>query len=252
MDPGSVLAAPLPLVIRPGGALGVWAALVGGALLVAAGLMAVAWLQRDRGGPRRERPAAPGPQHCTRLHLEAAELARHAALAATAAERAEADAAAAHHRYLAAQRTREQAWREYEAAYRSCQEVRRANRVLVGAGAAAGPVDRTDAAEQVERAALAAYRRGDLDVEELRLVLRRANGWNPSAEQRERDVTIGRSAETRASRAYYAASTAERQARRSADVTFVAARALAQEAAVAAYEARTATAAARACAAHGR
>jgi hypothetical protein len=114
MDPGSVLAAPLPLVIRPGGALGVWAALVGGALLVAAGLMAVAWLQRDRGGPRRERrprPARSTAPACTwrRPSWPGTPRSRR-----PAAERAEADAAAAHHRYLAAQRTREQAWREYE------------------------------------------------------------------------------------------------------------------------------------------
>jgi hypothetical protein len=92
----------------------------------------------------------------------------------------------------------------------------------------------------LSRAALTAFRRGDLSVEQLRAVFRRFSGWDARLEQHEREVLRRRAAEREAHRRYTIAAAAERAANREIDVAMVAARAWADEAAEAAEEARVA------------
>jgi hypothetical protein len=95
------------------------------------------------------------------------------------------------------------------------------------------PVRHTD----VSRAALAAYRRGDLSLEQLRVVFRRFSGWDLQQEQHEREVLRRRAAEREAHRRYDAAAAAERLVYQEVDVATAAARAWADEAADAEAEA---------------
>jgi len=90
------------------------------------------------------------------------------------------------------------------------------------------------------RAAFAAYRRGDISVEQLRAVFQRFSGWDGGRERYEHELLRRRAAERAARRRYDAAAAAERRAYHRVDIAAVAARALADEAAQAAEEARLA------------
>jgi hypothetical protein len=104
----------------------------------------------------------------------------------------------------------------------------------------AGPPDEPVLPSDLSRAALAAFRRGDLTVEQLREVFRRFSGWDARLEQHEREVLRRRAAEREAHRRYTVAAAAERDANHEVDVATAAARAWADEAAEAAEEARLA------------
>jgi hypothetical protein len=99
----------------------------------------------------------------------------------------------------------------------------------------------------VERAALAAYRRGDLSTEQLRAVYAKGSGGDADREQYEREVLRRRSAERDAYQRYAAAATEERRAYETADIAVIAAQALAEEAATATEEARRARVFAEEC-----
>ncbi|MDT5038945.1 MAG: hypothetical protein QOE03_4130 [Micromonosporaceae bacterium] len=102
----------------------------------------------------------------------------------------------------------------------------------------------------VSRAAFAAYRRGDISVDELRAVFVWSSGWDSELERRERAVLRGRVVERDAHRRYDAAAAAERVAYRGLDIADAAARAWADEAAVAAAEAQAARVFADECRRH--
>jgi hypothetical protein len=198
----------------------------------------VAWRQRRRpSGP-------PGhghrPAECARLRAEADVLARHAVAAAHEAERAAARAAGAGDHAAEADRARDEAWAAYEAEHRAYG----AARVAVPAPVAPPP---GGPGTQVSRAALAAYRRGDLSLDELHQVWRRADGWDPVQEARAQDLERLAADARRARRAYEHASAVARARAQAAQVAGVAARALADEAVEAAAEAREARAAVDGC-----
>ncbi|NJC86140.1 hypothetical protein [Planosporangium mesophilum] len=96
--------------------------------------------------------------------------------------------------------------------------------------------------DEVARAALAAYRRGGISVEQLRAVLRHTDGWTHVHARHEREVLLRRAAERAAHRRYTAAALAERSAYQAVDVADAAARAWADEAMDAAEDARLARA----------
>jgi len=104
----------------------------------------------------------------------------------------------------------------------------------------AGPPEGPALPHDLSRAALAAFRRGDLSVEQLRAVFRRFSGWDARLEQHEREVLRRRAAERDAHRRYTMAAAAERDANHEVDVAMAAARAWADEAVEAAEEARLA------------
>jgi hypothetical protein len=94
----------------------------------------------------------------------------------------------------------------------------------------------------VSRAALAAYRRGDLTLEQLREVYRRSSGWDPAQEEREREAERRGIAERAARRNFDRVAAAARRAEQAVRVAELAADALVEEAATAAAEAELARA----------
>jgi hypothetical protein len=120
--------------------------------------------------------------------------------------------------------------------------------VLTVSGAATAPPG--PLSPDVSSAAFAAYRRGDISVDELRAVFVWSTGWDSQLERRERTVLRGRVAERDAHRRYDTAAAAERLAYRGLDVADAAARAWADEAAAAAVEAQAARVFADECLRH--
>jgi hypothetical protein len=203
----------------------------------------------EGGAPPGRRPRKVSSAECARLHAEAVELTREAAATAARAHRGIAQAATAEAELAEAQRAREAAGEAYDAAQRAYE----ATLAEWRAGEARRAERPRDAAEDlqdrdVSRAALAAYRRGDLSVDELREVFRRTGGWDPVQEQRERQIGTQRAEAHRAHRGYDAAVAAERIAAKAAEVAHVAAQALVEEANATNHEAGVAQALATECA----
>lgn len=102
----------------------------------------------------------------------------------------------------------------------------------------ASPADESDggSAREVARAALDAYRRGDLSAEELRTVWYGTSGWDASHDEAERRTREFRAAEVHARQEYHIALARARAARQAEYVADVAYRALGAETAAAATE----------------
>ena len=107
-------------------------------------------------------------------------------------------------------------------------------------------VDGADSRE-ASRAAMAAYRRGAISVDQLQALWQQIDGWDQHHEDQAHALTRLRGDDTEARRRFDAAALAERVARQAAEVAQVAARALTQEAADAAQEAQIAHIAAQDC-----
>ncbi|MDG6100799.1 hypothetical protein Daura_02320 [Dactylosporangium aurantiacum] len=222
------------------GALVLWAALMGVIVLfiIFAAILSRWSLHRINRAEHRaevaEADASLSPAERARLRVEAGELIRQAAATAAAAKRAELEVVEAQARALAAQQAREVAWATFDVAQKAYEEALRA-------ASAIDPDAPTDAEEddkrEISRAALAAFKRGDITVDALESVFRGASGWDPLHELQAREIELRRSAESRARRLYDAAAAAERAAVKAADVAVVAAHALVQEAAEVAAEA---------------
>jgi hypothetical protein len=228
------------------GALAVWGALMAFTLLfiVISALMTSWWWRRLN---RREARAVSdtrelvqlSPSERARLRAEAGELIRQAAVTAAAAKRAEATVTETNRMREVAEHARAAAWEAFDSAQRAYEQA------LTEAGARAdalGGESGLSAEAQAQnreltRAALDAFRRGDLKVDELNAVFKQAAGWDPLQELQAREVELRRTAESRARRLYQAAAAAERSAVKAADVAAVAARALAEEAVEVAEEA---------------
>jgi hypothetical protein len=207
-----------------------------GAIAVLAGVGLVVWLLR---GPQEPTSTAAPLDHAT-LMAQARELGTHADAAAQRAAEAQAEVEAAHDGLAEADRALAQAEEEYDVA----RQASAAARQEVRAGAPEPPSpDARARHREVSRAALAAYRRGDLSVDELRTVFHRAGDWDPVQEQRERDAERLASRERCARRGYERAAAAARAGRERLHIADVAAAAFMQEAVDAAVEAQEAQAA---------
>lgn len=213
-------------------ATGVWALLLAGGVVVLAllGLAAIV-----------DRPRTPRPDPA-RLRAEADELAAHAAQAQIEAIRAAEGAVLARAEVAAAEQARDAAWtaqevieQAYDLAWQAALAGRQAAQVTDDAAA-----DDATRERAVSRAALSAYRRGDISVQELREVWRRAGDWDPAQEERERTAERCRIEQTAARRAYDRAAAEGRRAEQAARVAEVAAEALVDEAAESAAEAQEA------------
>jgi hypothetical protein len=245
-------------------ALAAWAALVGFTCLfvIFAALLSRWQLSRL---DRKERLAralptqqAITPAERVQLRVEAGELIRQAATAAAAARRLQSLVEETRARRDEAQQAREAAWRAFDAAQRAYEEALHtagnpddgtASTIALensgnGHGHPNGNGNGSPASEEerreVSRAALAAYRRGDLTVDQLNVVFRQASGWDPVQELQAREIELRRTAESRARKLYQAAAAAERSASKAADVAAVAAHAIAEEAVEVAEDARLA------------
>jgi hypothetical protein len=236
------------------GALAVFGALMGVTLLF---LITSALMTRWQWGRLNRREATQAaadrelvrltPLERARLRADAGELIRQAAVTAAAAKRAKAEVAEMHTVCEVAQRAREQAWIAFDKAQRAYEtSLREAAAKTAQAAPAADDTETVevtkailDAAVKAEadkaqkremcHAALEAFKRGDITVDELNAVFKQATGWDPLLELQAREVELRRAAESRARRLYQAAAAAERAAVQAADVAEVAARALAEE-----------------------
>jgi hypothetical protein len=149
-----------------------------------------------------------------------------------------------------AEQAREMAWQAYEDALRSFDAARRKalgtrRGVETGRTAGGGPAagltdDDGEIARQVHRAALAAYRRGELTAEQLRRVFHIAGGTDPAQRERGQETALSGWDCRRARQVYEHAAAMEHAMRQVAWVAEVAARALAEEVARAAADAHQA------------
>jgi hypothetical protein len=212
-------------------ATAVWALMIIGGFVVLA-LLGLAVLA--------ERPPAKRPDPA-QFRAAAEELVAHAAAAQADAGRAVAIADEAREQVAAAERARDDAWAAQEAAegtYETALAAAIAGREAAAQLAAAEPDgDGADREREVSRAALSAYRRGDISVHELREVWRRAGEWDPAQEEREHAAERCRLQLAAARRIFDRAAAVVRRADQAARVAEVAAQALVDEAAQSAVEA---------------
>lgn len=224
----------------------VWGLMIAGVLVILAllGLFAISFA-----GARE--PEGPDPEQ---LRAEAEELAEHAAAAYAKAGRAAAVAEAARDRAAEAEEARDEAWRAQEAADSAYAAARRdvelatheVEAAVAAQQAAAGEGDGDDRDRTVSRAALGAYKRGEISVEELRDVFRIATTDQfPVRSEQERVAYRFLTEQRAARRVYDRAAAAARAADDEARIAEIAASALADEAAIAAAEAHEAMSLAR-------
>jgi len=213
------------------GAIYLWLALMAFTLLfimLSALLSRWQWGRLNRADARRAASEIPQltPGERARLRTEASELIRQAAATAAAAKRAESAVQETRAMCVVAQQAREVAWTAFDTAQKAYEQALRET-----AQVTEGKDEKDeDGKRAVSRAALDAFRRGDITVDDLNAAFRQASGWNPLQELQAREVELRRSAESQARKAYQAAAAAERSALKAADVAVVAAHALAEEA----------------------
>lgn len=189
---------------------------------------------------RSERP--PSTVDCARLVAEAIALDEAAAVALEAAQRA----ATTHEQIVmdlaACEADKDAAWLAHSQAEAARAEA--AAQVDV-------PLEQAvpDAMQrEISMAARAAYKRGDITIEELRAVWQKVEGWDQQREEREQELLRLRAEEKEAWRRYHVATHAERSARRAVELAEVAARTLIEEATDAARRAEVARIMAADCA----
>ncbi|MEH1098092.1 hypothetical protein [Micromonospora sp. CPCC 205561] len=219
----TVLSFVLPDVPR---AAVIWLSLLGVVAVTVAGLLLRPGRLRFDPGARIRRAAMPSELERAE---EARDRSRYAEEVAVAAERAAATAARLRSEWLAAQEEVETAWQSYEAAE---ADVRRL------AGAEAMPLPRTvrTPAEYAERerflhrAALDAYWRKELSVEQLSDVFAHRGGWDPRLHPVEQELVLRRAVRDNLLARQRAAREREQAAWRAAETAAEAARSLRDEA----------------------
>jgi hypothetical protein len=211
-------------------------------MVVLIGLLARAQYRREQGPVQK----APSPKDCSRLVARARALDDAATARLEAAQRA----ADTHDQLLrdlaAAEADREEAWFAHSEAAEVHQQAQQAEE--------AGEEPRISDVEQKEisAAARAAYRRGEISVDELKAVWQRVGRWDDSQEDRSHLLSRLRAEEAEAWRRYHAAGFAERTAQRAMELAEAAARALTDDAAEAARQAEMARLIAADCIARAR
>lgn len=219
----TVLSVVLPDVPR---AAAIWLSLLGVVVFAVAALLA-------RPGRRRLDPAARIRDAAMPSHLEQAqeerEQSRYAQEVAVAAERAATTAQRRRAEWVATQETVEAAWQALEVAEAG---VRR-----LGAAAAMPlphtvrtPAEYADRERYLHRAALDAYWRRDLSVEQLSDVFAHRDGWDPRLHPVEQELVLQRAVRDNLAARHAAARDGEQAAWRAAELAVAAARSLRAEA----------------------
>lgn len=192
------------------------------------GVLAREQHRRDGGRPARLTPA-----DRERLVAEARELEEVAAEVLEAARTAVLTAERTAAEHAAAEAERDSAWQAHLAATQLLEEAAEA--------LPPEPVETLVSDEnlrEVSRAARAAYKRGDLSIEQLRAVWQQVDGWDQARQDRSHELSRLRADDAEAARLFHVAASRERTARRAAEIARVSSHALTQEAADAAYEAQ--------------
>lgn len=243
-----------------GAGIGTWIALISCPVFA---LLILIVLFRSDGGPsakRKKKPRTrlaeepPAPKRpkvplaisaepdCVQLQItaqRAASAAGAAVLTARGAAKAAAQTAGELARLTA---VRDNARAAHEAVKTTITAMKAALAAKPDQGGADDPAQR-----EVSRAALAAYRRGDISVDELHAVWKRVDGWDEVREEQERELNRLRSEEIKTRKALDAAESALGPARRDAQSADGVARARSQEATAADQAARAAYARAEEC-----
>ncbi|NUT36561.1 MAG: hypothetical protein HOV79_26200 [Hamadaea sp.] len=211
--------------------------------LVAAALLAIAALAllTISGRSDDDRPKPVRPADCPRLLAEAKELEEIAAAAFSKALAA-ADSAAR----TAIERENAESFRD-EAGRLQDDAARALEAAILHPHDEPAPRGDAPAQREASRAAMAAYRRGAISVEQLHVLWQRIDGWDGTLEEQAHELTRLRAEDAEARRRYDAAALAERNARQADEIAQIAARALTEEAADAAREAQEARIAAQDC-----
>ncbi|MFC3503977.1 hypothetical protein ACFOOK_23820 [Micromonospora krabiensis] len=219
----TVLSAVLPDVPR---AAVIWLSLLAVVVVTIAALLLRPGRLGSDAGARIRRAAMPSQLEFAE---EERERTRYAQEVAVAAERATATAQRRRTEWLAAQEEAETAWRVYEAAE---ADVRR----LAAAAAMPLPTSGRSPAEYAERerylhrAALDAYWRRELSVEQLSDVFAHRGGWDPRRHPVEQELFLRRAVRDNLFARQQAAREREQAAWRSAELAVASARSLREEA----------------------
>jgi hypothetical protein len=208
-------------------------------MILLIGLLARLQRRQERGYTKR-----PTTLDCARLVSEALALDEYATARLEAAQRA-----ATTYEQIALDVAMLEA--EREAAWEAHSEAAAAHTAASEAQAGL-PIEQTipdPLQREISSAARAAYKRGEITVEELRAVWQKVDGWDQEREDRAHELSRLRAEEAEAWRRYHAATFAENTSRRAAELAEAASRALTEEAADAARRAELARIAAADCAA---
>ncbi len=217
-----------------------WVGLVSTVLMILLiGLLVRLQRRQERGYSRR-----PTTADCARLVSEALALDEQAAARLEAAQRAATTYEQIAIDLAIAEAEREAAWQAHSDAAAAHAAASEANAGLTLEQAVPNPLQR-----EISSAARAAYRRGEITVEELRAVWHKVDGWDQEREDRAHELSKLRAEEAEAWRRYHAATHSENTAQRAAELAEVASRTLTEEAAEAARRAELARIAASDCAA---
>ncbi|MBQ0895031.1 hypothetical protein KBX37_18310 [Micromonospora sp. U56] len=163
------------------------------------------------------------------LAEEDRERTRYAGEVGVAAERASATAGRRRAEWLAAQDEVEAAWAAYEAAEADVRRLSAAAAMPLP-GTVRTPAEYADRERYLHRAALDAYWRKELSVEQLSDVFAHRNGWDPRRHPVEQELVLRRAIRDNLAARHRAASERERAAWREAELTVTAARSLREEA----------------------
>jgi hypothetical protein len=214
-----------------------WGGLIA-AVMLAMSVLAMLVAREHRGEPKIVR------SDCRVLVIEARELDEIATAAFAKALEANGIAARAAARLEDAEQARDAASQMQDAAAEALDAAVRA--ITSTPAAVVSAVNGSDSRE-ASRAAMAAYRRGAISVEQLQALWHQIDGWDQHHEDQAHELTRLRGEDAESRRNFDAAALIERAARQASEVAQVAARALTQEAADAAQEAQLAHIVAQEC-----
>ncbi|MET8120411.1 hypothetical protein [Micromonospora sp. NPDC005189] len=160
---------------------------------------------------------------------EEREQSRYAQVVAVAAERATTTAQRRRAEWVAAQETVEAAWQAYEAAEAAVRRLGAAAAMPLP-HTAQTPAEYVDRERYLHRAALDAYWRRELSVEQLSDVFAHRDGWDPRLHPVEQELVLQRAIRENLAAKHTAAREQEQVAWRAAELAVAAARSLREEA----------------------
>ncbi|WP_233583702.1 hypothetical protein [Micromonospora sp. CV4] len=219
----TVLSTVLPDVPR---AAAIWLSLLGVVAVTVAALLVRPGRLRLDPGARIRRAAMPSQLEQAQ---EEREQSRYAQEVAVAAERATTTAQRRRAEWVAAQEEVEAAWQAYEAAEAAVRRLGAAAAMPLP-HTARTPAEYVDRERYLHRAALDAYWRRELSVEQLSDVFAHRDGWDPRLHPVEQELVLQRAIRDNLAARHAAAGEREQAAWRAAELAVAAARSLREEA----------------------
>ncbi|MGW2623464.1 hypothetical protein [Micromonospora taraxaci] len=219
----TILSAVLPDLSR---AAVIWLSLLGVVGVIVSALLLRPGRLRIDPGARIRRAAM--PSHLEQVQEER-EQSRYAQEVAVAAERATTSAQRRRAEWVTAQESVEAAWQAYEAAEAAVRRLAAAAAMPLP-HTARTPAEYVDRERYLHRAALNAYWRRELSVEQLSEVFAHRDGWDPRLHPVEQELVLQRAIRDNLAARHAAAREQEQVAWRAAELAVAAARSLREEA----------------------